>query len=343
MDYTSIPALKDALLKTRDFIEKNPEVYRNKNQVLSYYGRIFSPEKIEDLQEEEFLSFLLFKNNHHWKNIHRQSGYLVEDFEKLKEALKILVDESKDIKERLDILRPRGKPPFIKGLSRAVITPILLVVYPEKYGALNAVSEAGMKKAGIFPKFPKGASFAEKYIAVNNILREMRNQLDIDFWDLDILWWNINEEISEQIEADAEEDLIFQFEKYLKEFLVENWENIDDFQDWEIVEEDGELIGVEYGASKVGNIDILARKKSGKDWLVVELKRGKTSDKTVGQILRYVGWVRENLADKASEIKGLIIAKNVDPKLKYALRETANINVFLYRMNFELQPYNFQK
>ena len=206
MDYASNRLLKDALLKTQDFIRENPQVRKNKEQVLSYYGGIFAPENIIHLREEEFLSFLLFKNNRHWKNIHRQSRFLVDDFEKLKEALKILVDESRDIRERLEILRPKGKAPFIKGLSRAVITPILLVVYPDKYGALNAVSEAGMNKAGVFPELPKGVSFAEKYLAVNHVLREIKNQLSLDFWDLDMLWWNIEEEIAEPVEVEIEED-----------------------------------------------------------------------------------------------------------------------------------------
>ncbi|NOY79329.1 MAG: DUF1016 family protein [Calditrichaeota bacterium] len=341
MNYSSNNLLKNALSKTLDFIEQNPQVQKDKEYVLSHYGRIFSPESIDQLTEEEFLSFLLFKNNRHWKSIHRQSKQLVSDFEKLKEALKILVDESKDIKERLDFLRPKTKAPFIKGLSRAIITPILLVVYPEKYGVLNAVSEAGMKKAGVFPKLSKGVSFAEKYIAVNNVLRQIRDDFNIDFWILDILWWNIGEEISEPTEIEIEEDLEFQFEKYLQEFLIENWENIDRFKDWEILEEDDELIGVEYQTNKVGNIDILAKRKLGKDWLVIELKKGRTSDKTIGQILRYIGWVRKNLAESNAKVKGLIIAKGVDPKLEYALKETENIDVHVYRMNFELKPYEF--
>jgi len=38
-------------------------------------------------------------------------------------------------------------------------------------------------------------------------------------------------------------------------------------------------------------LDILAKDPAGK-FVVVELKRDKASDVAVGQILRYVGWVR---------------------------------------------------
>jgi len=32
-------------------------------------------------------------------------------------------------------------------------------------------------------------------------------------------------------------------------------------------------------------------------WLVVEHKRNQTSDQTVGQLLRYIGWVKRHLAE----------------------------------------------
>ena len=34
--------------------------------------------------------------------------------------------------------------------------------------------------------------------------------------------------------------------------------------------------------------------------VVVELKKGRTSDATVGQVLRYISWVRESLSREAN-------------------------------------------
>jgi RecB family endonuclease NucS len=43
-------------------------------------------------------------------------------------------------------------------------------------------------------------------------------------------------------------------------------------------------------------IDILAVSKDGTCLLVVELKRGRASDVVVGQALRYIGYVQDELA-----------------------------------------------
>jgi RecB family endonuclease NucS len=49
------------------------------------------------------------------------------------------------------------------------------------------------------------------------------------------------------------------------------------------------IIGEEYPAEGAGVIDILARDKKTKDWVVIELKKGQTSDLVIAQPLRYMG------------------------------------------------------
>ena len=55
-----------------------------------------------------------------------------------------------------------------------------------------------------------------------------------------------------------------------------------------------------------------------------------------GQVLRYMGWVDENLAEDGDQVKGMIIAQDIDEKLRYALRMTPNILFRRYKINFEL-------
>jgi hypothetical protein len=57
--------------------------------------------------------------------------------ERLKEAFTRLLDEKRDIEDRLDELIPQGKPNYIKGLGHAVLTAILHLVYPNEYGIYN--------------------------------------------------------------------------------------------------------------------------------------------------------------------------------------------------------------
>lgn len=132
-----------------------------------------------------------------------------------------------------------------------------------------------------------------------------------------------------------EDPSVFAMEKHLEEFLVQNWKHTDLGKNYRIFEEDGEMIGKQY-ATDVGNIDILAQSKDGKTFLVVELKRGRASDVVVGQILRYMGYVKEELAEPNQEVKGIIIALEDDLKIKRALVVAPQIEFYRYQISFKL-------
>jgi hypothetical protein len=68
----------------------------------------------------------------------------------------------------------------------------------------------------------------------------------------------------------------------------------------------------------------------------MELKKGRPSDQVVGQILRYMGWVKKNLCTNGQAVKGLIICREQDPKLSFALEMTTNIEVRYYSVSFKL-------
>ena len=87
----------------------------------------------------------------------------------------------------------------------------------------------------------------------------------------------------------------------------------------------------------IGRIDILARNKSDKSYVVIELKRNQTSDDTVGQVTRYMAWVQEEFGD--NNVAGVIVAGKYDEKLYYAQKMLKNIEVFLYEVNFKLNEY----
>jgi restriction system protein len=66
----------------------------------------------------------------------------------------------------------------------------------------------------------------------------------------------------------------FALEKHLEEFLVQNWQQTELGKNYDIYQEDGEIIGQQY-PSDTGPIDILAISKDKKELLVVELKKGR--------------------------------------------------------------------
>jgi len=337
----------------KNLVLGNPERLLHEKEVITKYGNIFNPKNLNDLTKEEFKSFLLFKNNKHWENIHRQGNIITKDMDRLRKALKILLDENKDIRERLDFLFPPKSPNYIKGLGRAIVTPILMVAYPKKYGVWNSKSERGLSEMGLFPKLKTTDSFSYKYIKINKILNELAEKHGLTLWQLDrIIGWvaigvspsdnYLGEEGSSILSTEDPEKIEsyenFGLESQLEEFLIENWDKLDISKEYSILEENGDIMGQQY-FTPIGVIDILAKSKNGKEWLVIELKKGKTSDRVVGQILKYIGWVSEELAGKDEKVKGLVVAGEIDEKLKYALKTTKDIKMMTYIVNFKLSEH----
>lgn len=128
---------------------------------------------------------------------------------------------------------------------------------------------------------------------------------------------------------------MFALEKHLEDFLVQNWKHTELGKNYNIFEEDGELVGQQY-PTDTGNIDILAISKDKKQLLVVELKKGRISDMVIGQIQRYMGYVKEELAENDQVVKGIIIALEDDLRLRRALSVTQNIEFYTYKIDFKL-------
>ncbi|MEZ4866630.1 MAG: endonuclease NucS [Caldilineaceae bacterium] len=127
----------------------------------------------------------------------------------------------------------------------------------------------------------------------------------------------------------------FVLEKYLEEFIVSNFNTI--FKgDLKIYEDVEGLDGQQYSTG-IGPIDILAVELKSNSFVVIELKKGRPSDQVVGQILRYMGWVKENLCQGDQTVKGIVICRDPDPKLSYALKMVNNVDIRYYSVSFTLR------
>jgi restriction system protein len=133
-----------------------------------------------------------------------------------------------------------------------------------------------------------------------------------------------------------EDPSVFALEKHLEDFLVQNWGSTDLGKHYDIYEEDGEIVGRQY-PTDTGPIDILTISKDKKTLLVVELKKGRVSDVVVGQCQRYMGYVKEELAEDNQEVRGVIIAFEDDIKIQRALSVAQNIDFYTYKIDFRLQ------
>ncbi len=132
-----------------------------------------------------------------------------------------------------------------------------------------------------------------------------------------------------------EDPSVFAMEMHLEEFLVRNWRQTELGKQYDIYEDEEGKIGQQY-PTDTGPLDILAISKDKKTLLVVELKRGRASDSVVGQILRYMGYVTEVLAEEDQNVRGVVIALDDDQRLRRALAVVDAIDFFRYQVSFKL-------
>jgi hypothetical protein len=128
----------------------------------------------------------------------------------------------------------------------------------------------------------------------------------------------------------------FVLEKYLEDFLIANWESTKLGELYDLIEENGNVISQQYPTKEIGNIDLLVKEKKSGNFVVIELKKGLTSDQTVGQLTRYMGWVKKNKSN-GEKVKGIIVTGSQNDRLKYAISATPNMELFVYKINFALK------
>jgi Endonuclease NucS len=99
--------------------------------------------------------------------------------------------------------------------------------------------------------------------------------------------------------------------------------------DLEALEKGLRLIGRQY-ATASGPIDLLA--KDGNDFFVViELKRGRTSDRVVGQIARYLTWVADRLSNgKNDRVRGIVVGTDYDHKFANAIEQLKQVTPYTF-------------
>ena len=135
-------------------------------------------------------------------------------------------------------------------------------------------------------------------------------------------------------DSEIENPSMFALESHLEHFIIENWEQTILAKDYDIFQ-DGELTGKQF-QTDTGYIDILAISKDKKELLVIELKKGRASDSVVGQIQRYMGYIKDEFLETGQKVKGIIIALENDTKVKRALSVTNDIDFYQYKINFDL-------
>jgi len=126
----------------------------------------------------------------------------------------------------------------------------------------------------------------------------------------------------------------FVLEKHLEDYICKHWDETVFGKDFNIYEKGRQF------KTDTGPLDILAKRKDEKEFLVLELKRDKASDIVVGQTQRYMGFIKNNIAQNNESVRGCIIATEADQGLRNALSVVDNIDFYEYKINFEMSRVN---
>jgi len=129
---------------------------------------------------------------------------------------------------------------------------------------------------------------------------------------------------------------IFTYERDLKESLIRQSEKL--FPEYGIYGTNGE--GIEY-CIKGKRIDLLLEHANNKSLIAIELKAGKADFKVFGQISMYLGLLSEEFIGR--DIKGIIIAGDIDDSLKYACITSEKIRMMKYEMQLNLEEVKIKE
>ena len=139
---------------------------------------------------------------------------------------------------------------------------------------------------------------------------------------------------AEPDDDDESADQSFAAERDLREFLAKNPGCIE--KGLRIFEDGGKL-GNEFTIDEGrGRIDLLAVDAAGK-FVVIELKLGKGRNKTLGQLLYYMGWV-DKTHTASAPCRGIIIAKDIPPDLILAAKRVPGVSLFSYNLSVSVVP-----
>lgn len=152
--------------------------------------------------------------------------------------------------------------------------------------------------------------------------------------------WDVNAILGNEDDISSDNPEIsppyFELEKNLRDFIAHNIQRIPiEGKQLSLYVDPTGRDGIEYPTS-TGPIDILAVNGDG-DFFVFELKRASSPDSAVGQLARYVGWIKKTIGINKN-VYGIIVAKKIDNRLKYAISVIPNFSLFEYKIEFQLQP-----
>lgn len=277
------------------------------------------------------------------------------DFPKIKNLLqKITSIESKNLYEAdgsfsKDLIQIAKLSKEINGFKtgRTVIPKLLSIYYPDKFLPIFNDQDYFLSKllsSGLETENTGLALYLEynyNLLKIKEKLEEITNRTFSNFEFTSLLYHTFPKELSDTSDEGTSlnktiEDQNFEalevqhYQSLLHRNFNRLFPKLKYFDEEEQIPKSGQ-----YDTQTVGIMDILAIDEKG-NFVVIEIKRQAT-DKTLGQILRYMGWVQEELCKDGQRVSGIIVAERKDIQLEFALKVIPNVKFMKLGLNITLE------
>jgi len=305
-----------------------------------------------------FVRVMLGEQSTHAADCFRD-GVIGTDFDLLTDLTPMLkdawIDSKKELTEQYKKSRP-NKSPVSVGLACGAMWTVSkgipiggVVVSPTGQGsyAIGKVSSEYEYVQGAYLPHRRSVEWQTERIPAANFSESLLKALKLPLTCIDLSPYaeelegfvNGRPRITISGSEDVESASRFALEEILEEFLVANWEHTEFGKNYNILTLDGKKVGQQF-PSDTGPIDILALSKDEKEYLVIELKRGKANDRVVGQLLRYMGFVKKDLCQDGKTVRGAIVAHQDDLGMRNALSMVEDVEFYRYSIDFKLAIIN---
>jgi hypothetical protein len=276
------------------------------------------------------------------------------DFQKIKSLLQkiISIDTSNAYKEDGTFSKTLGEiADLSKGINgfktgRTVIPKLLSIYYPDTFIPIFNDQDHFLSKllTSGFDTENTGLHLYLEYnfklLQVKEKLEEIANRKFENFEFVRLLYFTFPKE---QFETESKSKLTEHFEEEKFEALeVQHYQSLlhrnfnrlfpklKYFDDEEQIPKNGQ-----YDTQTVGIMDILAVDDKG-NFVVIEIKRQAT-DKTIGQLLRYMGWAKEEYCKEGQNVSGIIVAERKDIQLEFALKVIPDVKFMKLGLSITLE------
>ena len=147
---------------------------------------------------------------------------------------------------------------------------------------------------------------------------------------------SVTAQVDQELQVeDLEENLL---ESAIEEHIVANWQETPFAAEGVklFCNARDEVIGRQY---PIGgwSIDLLGWQERQRCWWIIELKRGRASDRVVGQVGRYLGWVDRYMTRPRERTRGVILARSISTRLRHACYPFPQIDAWTFNDDLRVQ------